>query len=78
MGLYICMPLLPRSTSFLQSRPHAPQPIALIPLAPPLPPQSLDPKEHGCIRVEGSSEAAPEAVGQAVGGAKAVGGRYCR
>ena len=34
---------------------------------------------QGCIRREGTSEAAPEAVGQAVGGGCQSGwGRYCR
>ena len=41
---------------------------------------SNPPPTQGCIRREGTSEAAPEAVRQAVGGevAKAVGGGYCR
>ena len=33
---------------------------------------------QGCIVTEGTSEAAPEAGRQAVGGAKAVGGGCCR
>ena len=37
------------------------------------------PPTQGCMRREGASEAVPEAVRQAVGGgAKAVGGGYCR
>ena len=40
---------------------------------------ALRPHAQGCIRREGASEAAPEAVRQAVGRvAKAVGGGYCR
>ena len=58
------------------------EPLARVPGSRPPNPHALHPsgrEGQGCIRREGTSEVAPEAVRQAVGGvAKTVGGGYCR